>query len=128
MKSKIIRILLLILIIMLAVVNVVYAAPNDIYTINGGYRLRDAGRYVAGWIRYAAIIVCVIVLMLKGIKFITSAPEGKADVKKELIPWAIGLLILFAFIPFLNWIIELVQNNLNSIDHTQIWSINKFLN
>ena len=117
MKNKSIRILLLILIIMLAVMNVAYASPTDIYT-GGGDRLSNAGTYIAGWIRYAGIIICVIVLMLKGIKFITASPEGKADVKKELIPWAVGLVILVAFIPFINWVIELTQKNLNSIDHT----------
>lgn len=124
MKKRVIRIILLVLAIMLAVINVAYAAPNDIYQLNGNEKLQSAGQYIAGWIKYAVIIAGVIVLMLKGIKFITAAPEGKADAKKELIPWAIGILIVFAFIPFLNWIIELTQSNINSIDHTQVGSIN----
>ena len=124
MKNKIIKILFLILIIMLAVVNVAYAAPTDIYSFNSNTKLQTAGTYIAGWLRYAAIIICVIMLMLKGIKFITSSPEGKADVKKELIPWFVGLVILVAMIPFLNWIIEITQNNINSIDSNNVGSIN----
>lgn len=124
MKKKIIKILPIVFVVMFCIVNVVYAAPSDIYNAGEGTRLRFAGRYVAGWIYWAALIAAVVVLMIKGIKFITSSPEGKADVKKEMIPWAVGILILFFFIPILNWIIDLVKDNINTIDHTEVLAVN----
>ena len=126
MKKKIVKILFLIFIIMLNVINVVYAAPADIYNI-GNNKLQTAGTYVAGIIKYAAIVIGVVVLMLKGIKFITASPEGKADAKKELIPWFIGLIILFAMIPFLNWIIDLSKNNINNITTDDIGKVNNVI-
>lgn len=47
-----------------------------------------------------AQIICygaaVIILMLIGIKFITAAPEGKAQIKEKMVPATIGAIILFA--------------------------------
>ena len=60
-------------------------------------KIAGAGAMIAGWLRYGALVIAVVMLMVKGIKFITASPEGKAEVKKELIPWAIGVFILFTF-------------------------------
>ena len=47
-----------------------------------------------------AQIVCygaaVIILMILGIKFITAAPEGKAQIKERSVPAVIGAVLLFA--------------------------------
>ena len=45
-------------------------------------------------------IVCfataVIILLLLGIKFITAAPDGKAQIKEKSVPAVVGAVILFA--------------------------------
>lgn len=74
--------------------------------VTGNTRLTKAGTLVAGWLRYGALVLAVGMLMVKGIKFIISAPEGKADVKKEMIPWAIGVFILFTF----NLVVDVIMN------------------
>ena len=74
-----------------------------------------AGATIAGWIIYIAIAISVIVLMIKGIKFITSSPEGKADVKKELIPWTVGIIILFTMNIVLNFISKFADQNINTL-------------
>ena len=87
MKNKIIKIISIITAMMFNIANFAYAA-NDygLYSgINEDSGIVNAGQYIAGWILYAGIIICVIVLMIKGIKFITAAPEGKAEVKKSLL-------------------------------------------
>ena len=114
MKKFLLKIFSIILFIVFIFINTVYAGVEEIYTF-GDNRLSNAGSYIAGWLFYAAIIICVIVLMIKGIKFITASPEGKADVKKELIPWFIGIIILFSFRVTLNWIIDIANKNINSI-------------
>lgn len=47
-----------------------------------------------------AQIICygaaVIILMILGIKFMTAAPEGKAQVKERSVPAVIGAVLLFA--------------------------------
>lgn len=117
MKNKIIKIVSMSLAIMFNITTIVHADKYGIYSeIGSGNGVVSAGQYIAGWILYAGIIICVIALMIKGIKFITAAPEGKADVKKSLIPWAIGLVILIAGRIALNWVIDLAQSGINNID------------
>lgn len=124
MKNKIIKIFSIISVFMLNCMTFTYAANEydaygiydnigDISRSNKG--IMGAGKYIGGWILYAGIIICVIALMVKGIKFITAAPEGKAEIKKSLIPWIIGLLILVAGRIALSWVLELALgiNNIN---------------
>ena len=44
--------------------------------------------------------------MMIGIKFITAAPDGKAQIKEKLVPTAIGALVLFS----VGTIIRIVAN------------------
>ena len=54
----------------------------------------------AGALITIAQIVCygiaVIIVMMLGIKFITSAPEGKAQIKERSTPALIGAVLLFS--------------------------------
>lgn len=126
MKKKIVSVILIFVIIILNF-NVVCANPvsDEIESNNnslqeqlygtGNNKVANAGATIAGYIVYAGIIVAVVVLMLKGIKFVTSSPEGKADVKKELIPWAVGIVILFSIQAILQFVVNFAQNNVNNI-------------
>ena len=67
--------------------------------------LTTAASKIAGVIEYMALAFAVGMLILKGIKFVTSSPDGKADVKKELIPWSIGVVLLFTLIMFINQVV-----------------------
>lgn len=132
MKNKIIKIFSIVSAIMFSIANIVYADQYGIYNVDttSGKGVIGAGQYIAGWILYAGIIICVIALMIKGIKFITSAPEGKADVKKSLIPWAVGLIILVAGRVALNWIIDLTQSEggINNIDADNVGYVKNIFN
>lgn len=74
-----------------------YGSPNTTLT--------TAASKIAGVIEYIALAFAVGMLILKGIKFVTSSPDGKADVKKELIPWSIGVVLLFTLIMFINQVV-----------------------
>lgn len=66
--------------------------------------------YMLGRLIWAVQIICygtaVIILLIKGVKMMKAAPEAKADVKKELISYAIGAFILFG----VGTIVRLVGN------------------
>lgn len=47
-------------------------------------------------IQIIGIIVTVISLMLMGIKYMTGSIEEKADYKKSMIPYLIGVFIFFS--------------------------------
>ena len=74
-----------------------------------------AAALIAGYILWVGIALAIGVLIVKGIRFITSSVNGKADVKKELIPWAIGVVLLFTFQIILQFAINFSQQNINTI-------------
>lgn len=127
MKNKIVKILVFSIII--AVISfcntyIVYGAAGE--TINeenvaeqfynvGNSKVLNAGQTVAGYIVYAGIIIAVIVLMQKGIKFITASPEGKAEVKKEIIPWVVGIVLLLSLEVAIQFFVDFAQENVNNL-------------
>lgn len=76
----------------------------------------DATSYVAGYISYVADVVCVVMLMYLGIKYITAAPEGKAEVKKHLLYITIALFISVFLTAILTWIKQRTSTSINSIN------------
>lgn len=54
--------------------------------------------------------VAVVMLMYLAIKYLTSAPEGKAEIKKTAIPYVIGAVILFAAVNILRAIAEMAES------------------
>lgn len=47
-------------------------------------------------VRYAGEAIALIMLIVLGIKYMTSAPEGKAEYRKTMIPYLVGAVIIFA--------------------------------
>lgn len=62
---------------------------------------------VVGIICYGA---AVIVLLVKGVKFMKTAPEGKAQIKEEMVAAAVGAIILFAIGTFIQIIAKIAKN------------------
>lgn len=123
MKKNLLKIVLIIFILMFNVYNSADASSYQQYYgynlyngyATGGYEIVSAARMIGGYIKYAALAVAVIMLMVKGIKFITSSPEGKADVKKEMMPWAIGIVLLFTISTILS-IFAGIGEDLNNVN------------
>jgi len=49
---------------------------------------------VLGIVQAAGYVSATIMLVVKGIQYIWSSPEGKAELKKQFIPYFIGMVIL----------------------------------
>ena len=63
---------------------------------------------VLGIIKWAGIVAAVGVAMFIGIKYITSSPDGKAEVKKTLLIYVGGIVILLSA----SAIVAAIQTNL----------------
>ena len=61
-------------------------------------------------IRTIGIVVTVVCLMLIGIKYMTSSIEEKAEYKKSMIPYLVGVFIFFALTQLLGVIIKVTQS------------------
>lgn len=74
--------------------------PN--YSNVGGIETEDANKVktmigkILGVITNIGIVISVIVPAIIGIKYILSSPEGKAEYKKDMIPYMVGVLLLFS--------------------------------
>lgn len=102
MKKKIvITILTICMCLMLYIPSFVCAADlNSIYsTSNGGFDdpiLQNKVGSILGLIQVIGYVSAVVIAVVMGIKYIIASPEGKADLKKTMVPYAIGCLILTA--------------------------------
>lgn len=77
------------------------------YMVGGENGFTAIGQKIAGYIMYFAEAFALGMLMITGIKFVMSAPEGKADAKKRLIPWAIGVVLLFSLNALLDQVADI---------------------
>lgn len=105
MKNKTIKIVIMLLVIAsLFCTNFCYASdliikPGENTTImSGDPTLTSKASPIYSIAKYITYTAAVIVVIYKGIQFMSSAadPEGKAKVKKELIAVAIGALLIFS--------------------------------
>lgn len=120
MKKHIIMTLYLVIIlfIMLASVNFVNASDiNDIYNVlkPNSNPLAGVASLVLGVIKWVGVVVLIGAIIIKGIKYVTVSPEGKAEIKKDLIMLTVGALILFTVTSLLDIIFDIVvKAGLNS--------------
>ena len=55
-------------------------------------------------------IIAVILLIMLGIKYMTAAPEGKAEIKKMAITYVVGAVLVFAA----GLVLQIIGNVANS--------------
>jgi len=96
--------ILFIIIILITFCSTVVLADQDPVTAFGGPPTADNGFFttVAGKVlnivQIIGAIAATIMIVVIAIKFMTAAPAEKADVKKQLIGYIIGVVILVAMI------------------------------
>ena len=74
--------------------NVSYKLAN-IYNPNGN-KLSSIGGSIIGVAQLLCYGSALIILMIKGVQYMVAAPEAKADIKKSMIAYGIGALLLFS--------------------------------
>lgn len=58
--------------------------------------------------------IAIIMLVVVGIKYVSAAPEGKAEAKKDLTGYVIGAVILFATSGILQLLQVFIEANFNN--------------
>lgn len=71
--------------------------------------ITDKASVVTSVIGVIGIVVSVIALILIGIKFMLGSVEEKAEYKKSMIPYLIGVFIFFALTQLLNIIVNIAE-------------------
>lgn len=70
----------------------------------------DVAVIIIAVIRYVGVAVSIIVLLIIGIKYMTGTVQEKAEYKKTMIPYLIGVFIFFALSQILPLIIGLIAD------------------
>ena len=61
-------------------------------------------------VQYGCYAAALIWIMIVGVKYMTSAPEGKAEMKKQALAALIGGMILFGAGTIVKWVSQVVPN------------------
>ena len=97
--TKIITILLIIATI-LGAVSMVFADSIEIPGgTNAGIRgtgLDTTAKNIIGIVQFICYAAAVILLVILGVKWISAAPDAKADIKKSAVIYVVGAALVFA--------------------------------
>lgn len=105
-SMKILTIVLVAVMILFTIGSSVFAvkvpSPTDVPMEGTGIDT-TVGK-VLGIIQWAGIVAAVAVAMFIGIKYITSSPEGKGEIKKTAGYYVAGIVILLSASAIVTWI------------------------
>lgn len=113
--KKLIIITVQVLFLIGTVSNNIYAAGSagnsGMYSIYNHMNnpFTDTISMVIGVIQAVGMATAVITLTIIGIKYILTSPEGKAEVKKQMYPYLVGCVLLFAG----SWLVGVIANVAN---------------
>lgn len=96
--AKITATILLVVMMLVMVSTSVFADWNVSVTSNtsaqGTGTVTNIGGSVVGIVQVVGYVVAVVMLVIIGIKYITSSPEGKAEVKKTALYYVLGAALI----------------------------------
>lgn len=115
---RIISTILLTIMLVTSIAGVVFAAPDidkTIGDIDGAKagdttKVTNIGGKIINIIQVVGIVVAIAVVLIIGIKYMTSSVEQKAEYKKVMIPYIIGAVLLVAGTS----IVKVIFNTINS--------------
>ena len=97
--SKIITALIIVAIIC-NICSIVFAADMYVDITPSSSTLassvQNIGGYILGVAQVIGMIVAVVMLIVLAIKYISAAPNDKAEIKKHAVVYIVGAIILFA--------------------------------
>lgn len=114
-KRIILIVLFVIFICILAIPNNKFAAdfnPEDYEPDNptideAGDSLEIAGA-ILGTIRNIGVILSVVMLTILGLKYMLASPSERADYKKSMFPWVVGVTLLMTSV----LIVQIIQTTM----------------
>lgn len=97
-KSKIINIILFITIMLICFSNISYAAWAEQVDPNGGTGVSEATHamnIIIGIFQVVAVGIAAVMLIALAIKYMSSAPGEKAEIKKHAVVYIVGAVMAF---------------------------------
>ena len=119
MKKKVVKIFLISMFMIITLVQPLAFAVDtglgDLDAYGGGSsgestKLKGMTEQILGIIQVVGTVVAVVMLIVIGIKYMTGSIEEKADYKKSMIPYLIGVFIFFALTQLLAIVIGIAES------------------
>lgn len=79
-------------------------------TLTGGDKVINMAKPIINAISVIGIVVAVITLLVIGLKYMTGSVAEKADYKKTMIPYIIGVVMLVGITQILKILVNLVSS------------------
>lgn len=108
---KVISIVILAIVLLMSIGSTVFATTIPGITDPQTGELNNTVGIILGIIRWGGIIIAVIMAMFIGIKYITSSPDGKAEVKKTAMYYVGGIVLLLAASTIVTFIGNTIKPN-----------------
>lgn len=109
-STRVLR-LLLFMIVIVALTSKVYAEEiNPVAIVGNGptysgvSTLYSLGNTILGIMQFVSAGVAVIATLVLAIKYMYSSPDEKAGIKKQLIPFIIGGVLVFGAVTLIRWV------------------------
>ncbi len=110
-SMKVVSIVVLVAVLLITLGSAVFAVdvpqPSD---VTPSAEITNTVSSILGIIRWVGIVAAVIIAMYLGIRYITSSPDGKAEIKKTLAYYIGGIALLLSA----SAIVTLIQNTLTN--------------
>lgn len=93
-------------------------AISGVDSASGDAKTNQAARNITGALlavfRIAAVGIALIMLVVVAIKYMSAAPEGKAEIKKHAVIYVVGAVVLFASAGILSIIENFATSNIKA--------------
>lgn len=83
--------------------------PPDLTSSQDATQIINKASVIVGVLRTGGIIIVVVALMVMGIKYMIGSVSEKAEYKKSIVPYLIGVFIIFTLSQILAIIIDIVS-------------------
>lgn len=111
-KNKIVfGILLLLILCSFSLVCFGFSTASFHPDTGGTNKISKIGGTITSYIKKIGIFISVGAAIVMGIKFVTASPEGKGQIKERIIPFVIGIVLIFGFSLVLQPVIDLVNSS-----------------
>lgn len=85
------------------------ALGKEINNVKGGDAV-DAVNKVLGVVNVLVVSAAIIIVLMKGVSFMQAAPEGKAEIQKQMINIVIGGILIFGINGIIGIVIKIATS------------------
>lgn len=113
-KKIVIRVLTVVAVLMVVLTTNVFGAitPTEPYSNGKIDGITNLGGKVWGTIQVIVQIAAIAAIVFAGVRYMFASADDKADIKKQTVILIVGAVLVFAAVPFANFITNIAKETL----------------